>query len=132
MKIVLRTLIVIAALFATLSPVMYGLLFGAFADWSAFFDFALVISCIALAFAAFKDLPFVLWLSAFVIVTVFATSGFFYRFRDSGESGPLPFEWLNNYLLQALPLLLIAAISRFFATNKETEQVGAGDAEEAV
>jgi len=121
MKIVLRTLIVIAAIFAILAPAMYGFLFGAFADWSALIAFALVLSCAALVFAAFKNFSFMLWLAVFTIVTVFAVSGFFHRFRDSGESGPLPFEWLNSYFLQAFPLLVIAILTRVFVTNKKSE-----------
>jgi len=132
MKIVLRTLIVIAAILAILAPAMYGFHFGAFADWSALVDFALVISCVALAFAAFRNLSVMLWLTAFTIVTVFAVSGFFHRFRDSGESGPLPFEWLNSYFLQAFPLLVVAILTRVFLTNKKSEQGADGDAEEAV
>lgn len=122
MRVLLRALIVIAAIWAILAPATYGLLFGFSFDWSALFDFVVVGSCAVLAFTAFKDISLILWLVAFIVVAVSGASGFFYHFQDSGESGPLPFEWLNNYFLQALPLLLIAAISRLFDPNKEAEQ----------
>ena len=127
MKTTLRILIVIAAILAILAPASYCLLFAAFTHWSALVDLALVVSCIILALAAFKHISFVFWMMAFVIVTVFAGSGFFNHFRDSGESGPLPFEWLNGYYLNALPLLLLAALSPFLAINKETEQDAASN-----
>ena len=122
MKTTLRTLIVIAAIWAILAPAMYGVLFGAFADWSALLDFLIVFSCGVLVLAAFKNISLGIWLAAFAVVAVSGVSGFFYHFQDSGESGPLPFEWLNSYFVQALPLLLIALLARFFDPNKEAEQ----------
>ena len=122
MKTLLRILIVIAAIWAIHTPAMYCMLFGAFADWSALVDFLIVFSCCVLVYAAFKNISIVLWLTAFAVVAVSGASGFIYHFKDSGESGPLPFEWLNNYFLQALPLLLIAILARFFVPNKEAEQ----------
>ena len=122
MKRILRILIVIAAIWAILAPVMYGMLFGAFADWSVLVDFLIVFSCGVLVLATFKNISHVLWIAAFVLVALSGASGFFYHFQDSGESGPLPFEWLNSYFLQALPLLLISAIVRLFEANKEAQQ----------
>ena len=118
MKTILRILVVIAAILAILAPASYCLLFVAFADWSALVDFVLVISCIILALAAFKHISFILWMTAFVIVAVFAGSGFLHHFQDSDESGPLPFEWLNGYFLKALPLLLLTASSQFLGRKK--------------
>jgi hypothetical protein len=111
-----------AAAWAILAPAMYGTLFGAFADWSALFDFLIVFSCGVLVVAAFKNISLGLWLAAFAVMALSGVSGFFYHFQDSGESGPLPFEWLNSYFVQALPLLLIAFLSRFFEPNKDAEQ----------
>jgi len=122
MKTILRTLIVIAAIWAVLAPAMYGVLSGAFADWSAIFDFLIVFSCGVLVLAAFKNISLGIWLAVFAVVAVFGVSGFFYHFQDSGQSGPLPFEWLNSYFVQALPLLLIALLARFFEPNKEAAQ----------
>ena len=123
MKILLRALIVIAAVWAILAPASYGLLFGVFFHWSALVDFAIVGACGVLALTAFKDVSLMLWLTAFSIVALCAASGFFYHFRDSGESGPLPFEWMNDYLFQAIPLLAVSVLVRVLATNKQAEQV---------
>ncbi|MFU8894692.1 MAG: hypothetical protein ACNA8L_13810, partial [Luteolibacter sp.] len=70
MKTILRTLIVIAAIWAVLAPAMYGMLFGAFADWSSLIDFLIVLSCGVLVLAAFKNISLVLWLTAFAVVAV--------------------------------------------------------------
>ena len=131
MKTILRTLIVIAAIWAILAPAMYGVLFVAFADWSALFDFLIVLSCGVLVLAAFKNVSFGIWLAAFAVVAVTGVSGFFYHFQDSGESGPLPFEWLNSYFVKALPLLIIAFLTRFVVPNKDAEQPADEDAEES-
>jgi hypothetical protein len=123
MKILLRALIVIAAVWAILAPASYGLLFGVFFDWSALVDFTIVGACGVLALNAYKDVSLMLWLTAFTIVTLSAVSGFFYHFRDSGESGPLPFEWMNVYFSQAMPLLAVSVLVRVLATDKQAEQV---------
>ena len=122
MKILFRALIVIAAIWAILVPASYGLLFGFIFHWSALVDFAIVGACGVLALSAFKDVSPVLWFIAFSIVSLSAASGFFYHFRDSGESGPLPFEWMNDYFLQAIPLLVVSVLVRVLATNKQAEQ----------
>ena len=125
MKIFIRTFIVIAGVCAILAPGSYGLLFGVFFHWSALVDFALVGACGVLTLIAFKEVPLMIWLTAFSIVTLSATSGFVYHFRDSGESGPFPFEWMNDYFFQAILLLAVSALARVLATSKQAEQAGA-------
>ena len=118
MRVLIRALIVIAVIRAILAPTTYGLLFGFCFDWSALVDFVVAGSCGVLAFTAFKDISLKLWLTAFLIVTVSATSGFFHHFRDSGESGPLPFEWMNNYFIDAIPLVILSVLARAFTSMK--------------
>jgi len=48
----------------------------------------------------------------------FSLAGFGYHFRDSGESGPLPYEWINDYFWSAIPLLVTTMFSIIFGTMK--------------
>lgn len=112
MKIAFRIAIVPAALWALFLPGAYGLLFTVATDWSAIVDFAIVISCIVLALSSFIRIPSIAWFICFFILSVALLSGVFFHFQDSGESGPLPFEWLNRYFIQGTPLLILSGTQR--------------------
>ena len=105
-----RIFIVMAALWALYLPGAYGILFAFVTHWSALVDFTIVVCCLILTVAVFIKIPGAFWYMSFIILTTAAVSGFFYHFRDLGESGPLPFEWLNVYIEHVLPLLLLSVI----------------------
>ena len=111
MKIALRVIVIPALIWAGLAPGNYGFLSFYFHHWSAWVDLAVLLACIILAAPPFKRLPFTLWLCGLIAVSVTASLGFFHHFQDSGESMPLPFEWLNGYWTQALPLVLVSVAS---------------------
>jgi hypothetical protein len=127
MKIALRGTIVLASGWAILAPAMYGLLFAAVLHWSAFIDILVVISCIVLAVTAFRQVSQILWIVSFTFVGGVGIAGFFHHFRDSGESGPLPFEWINSYFLHAVPILAVATLTRIYITTINAQQGAAGN-----
>ena len=124
MKIALRSLVIIAAIWAILPPLSYGILFTFFTDWSAIFDFVIVGLCICLVLAAFKHIPFAIWSIGFFGLTIIALAGFCYHFEDSGASGPIPFEWLNRYFGHAMPLLAVSLLNRLIQKTQKAEQTG--------
>ena len=114
MKLALRIVIVIAALLASLSPASYGTFFGA----NMLLCYLLVTACFVLAYSEFRDFHFLVRMISWLIVMAFAVAGFGYHFRDFGESGPLPYEWINDYFWSAIPLLVTTVISIIFGTTK--------------
>ena len=112
LKTALRIAALTAFAFAAISPATYALLSAFVGDRSAFIDMAVVGSCIILVADAFKHLA--VWLFVFGVAVLLTASlaGMFVHFQDSGESGPLPYEWLNGYYLRSMPLLLISAGAR--------------------
>ena len=112
MKLALRIVIVLAALFASLSPASYGTFFGA----NMLLCYLLVTACFVLACSEFRDFHFLIRISSWFLVLAFSLAGFGYHFRDSGESGPLPYEWINDYFWAAIPLLVTTMISTIFGT----------------
>ena len=111
MKVALQILAVLAAMWAIISPAGYGLLFGVFLSWVAIVDMLVAASCVVLAYSMFRGIPAFLNLFAFGVLALFCFLDLFRHFRDSGESGPLPFEWINGYFWQALPLIIVVIIS---------------------
>jgi len=126
MKIILQALLVIAAIWAILPAVAYGLLFASVAHWSSLIDLGLALSCITLSLSAFMRVATLAWLAALMIITGFSAIGQFYHFQDSGESGPLPFEWINGYLLHGLPLLTVSILLKVHKYKSEA-QSGPGE-----
>ena len=114
MKLALRIVIVLAALLASLSPASYGTFFGA----NILLCYLLVVACFVLACSEFRDFHFLVRIIAWLIVMAFALAGFGYHFRDSGESGPLPYEWINDYFWFAIPLLMTTMLSIIFDAMK--------------
>ena len=107
-----RIIIMIAALWASYLPGFYGILFAYGMHWSAIVDFLIVTSCLILAVSTFARIPVVVWSICLTILAIATVSGLVFHFRDSGESGPLPFEWLNGYLKNGLPLPIFCTIYR--------------------
>ena len=114
MKTAFRIGISLAAAWALVAPGSYAIFFGAGAHWSAIIDLTVASACIVLWFASLRSIPTVPWAIGILVLLVAAFSGKVYTFRDSGESGPLPFEWLNRYLLQALPLIALSLLHRLY------------------
>jgi hypothetical protein len=123
MKLTVQIASVLSAFWATITPAMYGLLFVAVGDWSAAIDVLIVLFCIVLAVAAFARIPFTVWLVCFTCMLGLAVAGFFYHFRGSGESGPLPFEWINGYFIHAAPILVSSVLMKIYAAKTKAEQV---------
>jgi hypothetical protein len=115
LKVGLMIVAVVACFYAVVWPATYAFLFAFFGDGSgAFLDIAVAASCVILLADIFRSLN--IWLFSFAIVALLAASfaGFFFHFRASDESGPLPYEWLNYYYVRSAPLLLVSAGVRLF------------------
>ena len=111
----MRIAAVAAFAYAVVAPASYALLFAFMADRSALIDIAVVGSCVILVANGFKPLSGWLFVSATALLIAASLAGIFVHFRDSGASGPLPYEWLNGYYLRSTPLLLISSAVRFFS-----------------
>ena len=114
MKSLAVILILIAAVLAALAPAAYGLLFGYHGHWSALIDIATAGLCAILAVSSFYPGMKTIWVVSFLWVLLTACLGLFHHFQDSGESGPLPFEWINHYVWPAAPLLIISMAFQIF------------------
>ena len=55
-----------------------------------------------------------MWAASLLILLTAISIGFFHYFRDVGESGPLPYEWLNGYYKFTLPLITLAVLKYLF------------------
>ena len=118
LKTALRIAAIAAFAFAVVSPASYALLFASVGDRSAFIDIAVVGSCVILVADAFRHLIVWLFVSAVAVLVAASLAGMFVHFQDSGESGPLPYEWLNGYYIRSSPLLLISAVVRWFLRHE--------------
>jgi len=114
MKTAIRVLISVASIYALAPPLSYMLLFSLGLHQSAVIDLIIALSCVLLALSSFKRVPPGAWYFSMIVVLLSATIGFVYHFRDSGESAPLPYEWLNHYFTAAMPLVVLAIISRIY------------------
>lgn len=121
MKTAFRILIIPAALWALIAPGSYGLLFGVGGDWSAIIDLVIVLCCLVLAISLFIKVSSSVWCVCLLLLSTAVFVGLLHHFQDSGESGPLPFEWLNRYLTQGLPLLVLAIADRIWAKTRNAE-----------
>jgi hypothetical protein len=126
MKAVLIAIVVFAAcIYPSLSALSYGVIFVWLGHFASLFSVFIGLACILLFIDSIKLLPTKIYLSVFIIVLVTSSLGFFIHFQDSGESGPLPFEWLNNYWKISFPLLFASAIGRFLKKHTNTVEQGA-------
>ena len=111
---------ILAAIFAALSPAAYGLFFAACRDWSAIVSLTTACLCPALAVSSFKQKTGPAWFVSFAWITAVSLAGFVHHFQDSGESGPLPFEWVNRYARSAAPLVLLSVAIRMYLRKRRT------------
>lgn len=111
---ILKIATLIAGIWAAMHPAVYGVLFLFFVDYSAIIDLMVVASCIIIVWHTFRSLPLFLWIVSLAVLFLAASIGFFHHFRDVGESGPLPYEWLNGYYKFSLPLIILALLNRLF------------------
>lgn len=116
----IRIVLLPAIIWAARAPGTYGFYSIFFGHWSALIDIVVVLGCVILIVPAFKKIPWTLWLTGLLIVAVASSVGLFHHFRDSGESMPLPFEWLNEYWQGALPLLVLSLMSAI-GFNRQTQ-----------
>jgi hypothetical protein len=114
MKILLKIAIFITGIWAAIRPAVYGFIFIIASDSSAIIDFLVLGSCIIIVWDAFKILPRLVWSASLLILLVATNIGFFHYFQDFGESGPLPYEWLNGYYKFSLPLIILAVLKCLF------------------
>jgi hypothetical protein len=119
MNILLKLAIIVAGVLAALRPAVYGTLSIIFMDSSAIIDLLVLGSCIVLVWHTFRSAPLLVWVAALAVLIVAANIGFIHHFKDFGESGPLPFEWLNEYFMHALPLIILALLSSFLHGYKD-------------
>ena len=105
MKVLLKIAILLAGIWAGLHPSVYGFIFIVASDSSAVVDFLVLGSCVVVVWDAFNTVPRFAWSASLSILFMATAIGFFHLFRDFGESGPLPYEWLNGYYKFSLPLI---------------------------
>jgi len=125
---VFRIMIVIAALWALYLPGAYGILFAFVMHWSAAVDFMIVLCCLILTVSAFTKVTGAVLSMCLIILAVSSISGLFFHFKDSGESGPLPFEWLNDYLVHVLPLLILYVLFKIVRRRSIAQPARTSDA----
>lgn len=113
----IRIAAVILAGLCFLGPFFYGVLFLFCGHWSAFVDFTVAASVVVSVLNPYVNVPMTPWLVSMAIFTAASLIGFFIHFQDSGESGPLPFEWLNQYYQVGIPTLLLIGLSVVLANR---------------
>jgi len=117
-ELFLKIAAVAAFIYASIAPATYALLSGV-VHLSAFVDVGVLVSCGIVFADVLERRPVWLYLSAMGVLLAASLVGRFVHFRDSGESGPLPYEWLNHYYLFSTPLVLVSAASRLLRQQKE-------------
>lgn len=128
MNVTLRILALGAGVWACLSPFVWLVFcngwFGPRGVAAAVFA-----SSVGLVVDTFRRVPALHWIIMLGVLLGAASVGFFHHFRYSGESGPLPYEWLNGYYASALPLILVSLATRLIGRKmpdaKETNETGA-------
>ena len=113
MRILLKILVTLACIWAIYLPSTYAVLFAVFKNISVLVDLTAVISCIVLAAIVFIKPKLVVSVTSLTIVLAFSSAGLFHQFQDSGASGPLPYEWINDYYIHSIPLLIIVSLNWF-------------------
>ena len=109
---ILKTATILAGMWAGLRPATYAFLFLFSLDSSIIFDLLVLLSCTILAWEAFRPTIRTAWVLSLVILLLATGMGFFHHFPDYGESGPLPYEWLNGYYTFSLPLIFVTLVAR--------------------
>lgn len=125
MRIAIGILAAIFGIISFLAPLSYGLLFLISLDSSSFVSLTIAAAVLVSVISVFVNIP-----SSLSIISITAFSGasligLFVHFRDSGESGPLPYEWLNEYYEVGIPTLFLVILSLAMKnrqTKKEAEQ----------
>ena len=120
MKLTLRILVVGAGVWASLSPFIW--IIFCYGWWGPKGIATIVfVSAVGLVVDFFRRVPTLLWIIMIVVLSSAGSVGLFHHFRDSGESGPLPYEWLNGYYECALPLILISVAARICKYHKHEQ-----------
>jgi hypothetical protein len=119
MTIIIKVSILIAGIWAAIRPAVYGALFTLVFNSSAIIDFLVVGSCFVIVWHAFRPLPSFMWITPFGVLLVATIVDFLHHFRDFGESGPLPYEWLNGYHRHTLPLITLVLFNCFIQRSKK-------------
>jgi hypothetical protein len=96
-------------------------------DSSAIIDFLVLGSCIIIVWDAFKTLPRLVWAESLLIILAATSKEFIYYFRAFGESGPLPYEWLNGYHKFSLPLITLAGLKCIFQLRFDPKTTNVDD-----
>ncbi len=130
MKLATRILIIPAFVWAALPPASYSL-FALFNHWSMIEDLLVVLSCLVLTIFPYKKFNIGAWVAAYAFLVIITATGLIHHFQDSGESGPLPFEWINSYYNHSAPLLVIALLSWVPRKSHKDQQVVAYNSEQA-
>jgi hypothetical protein len=118
MKLTLRILAVAAGVWACLSPFIWLIFCN---GWWGPRGIAVIIftSSVGLVVDIFRRVPVMLWIMMLVMLLSAGSVGIFHHFQDSGESGPLPYEWLNSYYASALPLILVSLATRMIGRRMQ-------------
>lgn len=109
----LKIAFLMAGAWAALKPTLFAAIFAFVGHRSAVLDMVVVASCLVIVWGAFRRAPLYLWVGSVLVLMVSSFAGFFHHFKDSGESGPLPYEWLNGYFQFSLPLVVLVVIDLF-------------------
>ena len=120
MKVGFKLLMIVVASWALLVPLSDSILFASVGHWSAFFGLLVAGSCIVAALPAFITVTRVVWITSLGLLTLAAVSGFVHHF-DAGDCDVLPFEWLNRYWIQAIPLLVLSIALRIYRVKMTAE-----------
>jgi hypothetical protein len=118
---ILKIAITLAGMWAALRPASYGFLFIFSFDSSIIFDLLILLSCTILVWKAFRPTIRTVWVLSLVLLLLATGMGFFHHFPDYGESGPLPYEWLNGYYPFSLPLILLTLVAHSVHNRKRTK-----------
>lgn len=114
MHIALKISILLTGILAAYPPAVYGALTIFYFDLSAIIDLLIVGGCVIIAWDAFRSVPRFMWIASFIALLIATSIGFFHYFQDAGESGPLPYEWLNGYYKFTIPLIALCSLNHFF------------------
>ncbi len=127
MKFCIGITAVIFAGLCFLGPFLYGVLFLFSGDWSAIIDFTIAAAVLGSVLKLYVKIPKTLWVVSMAVFAGASLIGFFVHFRDSGESGPLPFEWLNQYYHGGIPALFLIGLSVALSNRDRTRAEQAED-----
>jgi len=113
MNIAMKIAILLTGIWAAMLPAAYGVIFIIFFHFSAFIDFLVLGSCIVLVWDSFRTLPRLIWTASFLVLLCATNIGFVHYFSDFESSGPLPYEWLNGYFKNSVPLITLVLLNSY-------------------